>query len=127
MKPIGEGAAATEAPEQNTAAGAPSDPGAVETLGGLPLRTLAQIQEVWRRFPQIRWLKLYGSRALGRQRPGSDIDLAFSSEEDCSAALAAAFEELPTPYLVDVTHWESLRHEGLRDHIARVGLELQRG
>ena len=127
MKPIREGAAAAEAPEQNSAEGAPSDPGAVEPSGGLPPRTLAQIQEVWRRFPQIRWLKLYGSRALGRQRPGSDIDLAFSSEEDCSAELAAAFEELPTPYLVDVTHWESLRHVGLRDHIARAGVELQRG
>jgi len=127
VKPIREGAAAAEAPEQNTSQGAPSDFGAVEPLGGLPPRTLAQIQEVWRRFPQIRWLKLYGSRALGRQRPGSDIDLAFSSEEDCSAELAAAFEELPTPYLVDVTHWESLHHEGLREHIARVGVLLQRG
>ena len=58
---------------------------------------------------------------LGRQRPGSDIDLAFSSVEDCSAELAAAFEELPTPYRVDVTHWESLQHEGLRQHIARFG------
>jgi hypothetical protein len=36
--------------------------------------------------------------------------------------LAAAFEELPTPYLVDVTHWESLRHEGLRQHIDRFGV-----
>lgn len=100
---------------------------ATETLGGLPTRALEQIQAVWRQFPQIRWLKLYGSRALGRQRPGSDIDLAFSSEEDCSAALAAAFDELPTPYLVDVTHWESLRHEGLSGHIARFGVLLQRG
>ena len=105
----------------------PSALEAAETLGGLPTRTLEQIQTVWLRFPQIRWLKLYGSRALGRQRPGSDIDLAFSSEEDCSAELAAAFEELPTPYLVDVTHWETLRHEGLRDHIERMGVELQRG
>lgn len=127
MKPIREGTAAEEAPEQNSTEGTPSDPDAVAPSGGLPPLALAQIQEVWRRFPQIRWLKLYGSRALGRQRPGSDIDLAFSSEGDCSAKLAAAFEELPTPYLVDVTHWESLRHEGLRDHIAQVGVELQRG
>lgn len=83
---------------------------------------------MWKRqFPQIRWLKLYGARSLGRQRPGSDSDLAFSSEQDCSAGLAAAFEELPTPYRVDVTHWESLRHEGLRQHIARVGVLMQRG
>ena len=101
--------------------------GTAQPLGGLPPRTLKQIQSVWRQFPQIRWLKLYGSRALGRHRPGSDIDLAFSSDQDCSAALAAAFDQLPTPYLVDVTHWESLRHEGLRDHIAQLGVELERG
>lgn len=91
-------------------------------LGGLPERTVAEINAVLHRFPEIRWVKLYGSRALGRQRPGSDIDLAFSGPQDCSAALAGALEELPMPSLVDVTHWESLRHEGLRHHIATVGV-----
>jgi hypothetical protein len=43
---------------------------------------------------------------------------------DHSAALAGALEELPTPYLFDVTHWDSLRHEGLRRHIAAVGVPL---
>ena len=93
-------------------------------LGGLPPATLEQIRAVLRRFPSIRWVKLYGSRALGRHRPGSDIDLAFSSPDDCSAALAGAFDELPIPYTVDVTHWESLEHEGLRRHIEGVGVEL---
>jgi hypothetical protein len=51
----------------------PSAVEAAETLGGLPTRPLEQIQGVWRQFPQIRWLKLYASRALGRQRPGSVI------------------------------------------------------
>ena len=91
-------------------------------LGGLPARTLEEITSALRRFPDIRWVKLYGSRAMGRQRPGSDIDLAFSGPIDHSAALAGAFDELPTPYLFDVTHWESLRHEGLRQHIAEVGV-----
>jgi predicted nucleotidyltransferase len=94
----------------------------VPELGGLPARTIEQIDGVLRLFPEIRWVKLYGSRAIGRHRPGSDIDLAFSAPHDCSAALAGALEELPTPYLVDLTHWESLRHEGLRRHIATVGL-----
>jgi len=51
-------------------------------LGGLPTRTQEEISAVLRRFPDIRWVKLYGSRALGRQRPGSDIDLAFSAPID---------------------------------------------
>ena len=93
-------------------------------LGGLPPQTLAQIQAVLVSFPQIHWLKLYGSRAMGNYRPGSDIDLAFSSPIDCTAQLAGAFEELPIPYLVDVTHWESLAHDGLRQHIEQVGLLL---
>ena len=91
-------------------------------LGGLPARTQDEITAVLRRFPDIRWVKLYGSRALGRQRPGSDIDLAFSAPIDHTTSLAGAFDELPTPYLFDVTHWESLRHEGLQRHIAEVGL-----
>jgi predicted nucleotidyltransferase len=91
-------------------------------FGDLPARTLQEIAAVLRRFPDIRWVRLYGSRAMGRHRLGSDIDLAFSSPIDHSAALAAALEELPTPYLFDVTHWESLRHGGLRRHIAEVGV-----
>ena len=99
-----------------------------QKLGGLPASTCEQIGAVLRRFPQIRWVKLYGSRALGRERPGSDIDLAFSAAEDCSAALAGALDDLPIPYTVDVTHWESLHHAGLRQHIATAGvpwLEVQ--
>ena len=98
-----------------------------QALGGLPAATLAQLLAVLRRFPTIRWVKHYGSRAMGRQRPGSDIDLAFSCPDDCSAALAGAFDELPIPYTVDVTHWESLEHEGLRHHIESVGVPLELG
>ena len=97
----------------------------VPVLGGLPPKTLAQIQAVLLAFPQIRWLKLYGSRAMGNYRPGSDIDLAFSSPVDYTAQLAGAFEELPIPYQVDVTHWESLVHDGLRQHIEQVGILLE--
>ncbi len=96
-------------------------------LGGLQPATLAQITAVLRRVPSIRWVKLYGSRAMGRQRTGSDIDLAFSSADDCSAALASAFDELPIPYMVDVTHWESLEHEGLRRQIEGVGVPMEVG
>ena len=89
---------------------------------GLPERTIADIRAcLHEQFPQLHWVKLYGSRAMGRHWRGSDIDLAFSADEDCSAALHDALDQLPTPYLFDVTHQESLRHPGLRDHIERVG------
>jgi len=90
---------------------------------GLPEGSVAEISRCLReQFPQLNWVKLYGSRAMGRQWSGSDIDLAFSADQDCSAALREALDQLPTPYLFDVTHWESLRHQGLREHIQRVGI-----
>jgi predicted nucleotidyltransferase len=67
---------------------------------------------------------VYGSRAKGNYERGSDIDLAFSSPTDCSADLLEALDALPTPYLFDVTHVETLRHEGLKAHIERVGVLL---
>ena len=94
-----------------------------EPQHGLPERTVQAISQcLQQRFPQLHWVKLYGSRAMGRHWHGSDIDLAFSADENCSAALHEALDQLPTPYLFDVTHWESLRHSGLREHIQRVGI-----
>ena len=92
------------------------------TNHGITGRTLAEIRSCLKRFPQIHWLKLYGSRAMGKHWAGSDIDLAYSAGEDCSAALREALDQLPTPYLFDVTHWESLRYAPLREHIERVGI-----
>ena len=95
------------------------------TNHGIPERTVAEIRSCLKSFPQIHWLKLYGSRAMGRHCRGSDIDLAYSADEDCSAALREALDQLPTPYLFDVTHWESLRYAPLREHIERIGIPFQ--
>jgi predicted nucleotidyltransferase len=89
---------------------------------GLSTETLAAIQACLAQYPHITWAKIYGSRAKGNYQRGSDIDLAFSSPTDCSAELLTALDDLPTPYLFDVTHYESLKHEGLKEHIARVGV-----
>lgn len=88
---------------------------------GLSEQTLAAINACLQQYPEIVWAKIYGSRAKGNHERGSDIDLAFSSPTDISAELLGALDDLPTPYLFDVTHYESLKHEGLREHIDRVG------
>jgi predicted nucleotidyltransferase len=89
---------------------------------GLDEKTLATITACLRQFPEIAWAKVYGSRAKGNYERGSDIDLAFSSPTDCSAELLEALDALPTPYLFDVSHVETLPHEGLQAHIERVGV-----
>lgn len=95
---------------------------------GLSERTLAAIDACLQQYPEIAWAKIYGSRAKGDYERGSDIDLAFSSPIDCSANLLEALDNLPTPYMFDVTHYESLKHQGLKEHIDRVGVVIyQRG
>jgi len=66
---------------------------------------------------------LFGSRAMGRERPGSDIDLcvdaAHLSHRD-RLRLMAAIDNLLLPWTVDL----ALRHElppDLLSHVQRVG------
>lgn len=91
---------------------------------GLNERTLATINGCLQTFPQLVWVKIYGSRAKGNFQRGSDIDLAFSSPVNYSAELHEALDALPTPYLFDVTHYETLKHDGLKSHIDRVGVVI---
>ncbi len=91
---------------------------------GLNEQTLAAITACLQHYPEIIWAKIYGSRAKGNYERGSDIDVAFSSSLDCSADLLDALDSLPTPYLFDVTHVETLKHQGLKAHIDGVGVMI---
>ncbi len=91
---------------------------------GLDEKTLAAIEDSLRHYPDIKWVKIYGSRAKGNEWRGSDIDLAFSCTINYSANLLEALDNLSTPYLFDVTHYESLKSESLRAHIDRVGVVI---
>lgn len=95
--------------------------GISETSFLLLLRTFEQ-------YPQVEEVILFGSRAKGNYRKGSDIDLAIKGEQ-CSASLALQLqsymnEELPIPYMVDVVAYHSLNHQELKGHIDRVGVSL---
>ncbi len=91
---------------------------------GLSNETLAKITACIAQYPNITWVKIYGSRAKGNYRSGSDIDLAFSSATDYSAQLLEALDALSTPYLFDVTHYNGLTHNDLKSHIDRVGVQI---
>ena len=91
---------------------------------GLPEKTVHEIRDCLAQYPSIQWVKIYGSRAKGNYAHGSDIDLAFSGATDLSAALLSALDALPTPYLFDVTHYDTLQHAALKAHIDRVGILL---
>jgi predicted nucleotidyltransferase len=66
---------------------------------------------------------IYGSRAMGKESKGSDIDFAIvtSSQDDLSGQVKLDLEELPTPYIFDVCDLKYLTNPSLYDHIKRVG------
>jgi predicted nucleotidyltransferase len=80
-------------------------------------------QDYFNAHPQIIKVFLYGSRAMDRASPGSDVDLAIitNSEYDISGQIKIDLEELPTPYLFDVIDYQRITYEPLREHIDRVG------
>lgn len=91
-------------------------------MTGLNTQTLELIKSCFEQYPNIVWVKIYGSRAKGDYKRGSDIDLAFSSPVNDAAKLLGALDNLPLPYLFDVTHYESLQNQALKEHIDRVGI-----
>lgn len=92
---------------------------------GLDDAVVARIQAVLASHPKIEQAILYGSRAKGNYRPGSDIDLtligAQLSIED-QAAIAADLDDLLLPYTIDLSILARLTHAALHDHIKRVGI-----
>jgi predicted nucleotidyltransferase len=94
---------------------------------GLPESALAAIQQVLATHPEVEQAILYGSRALGRQRPSSDIDLTLIGADLSAATLAridADLDDLLLPWVIDLSCHASLRHPALLDHIERVGVVL---
>jgi predicted nucleotidyltransferase len=96
---------------------------------GLPPETVTRLQGVFAAFPEIEEAVLYGSRAKGNYKPGSDIDLALKGEDLTFwdiGKIADAVDDLLLPYELDLLHYDTLEHAKLREHIDRVGVSFYR-
>lgn len=94
---------------------------------GLPDRTLKGLRTVFRRYPQIDEVLIYGSRAKGNYRPGSDIDLTLKGadlKESILSRVLVDLDDLNPPYLMDVSLYDAIESVDLRDHIDRIGQTL---
>ena len=94
---------------------------------GLNQKTINQLNNVFQKYPEIKKVKIYGSRAVGSYRKGSDIDLVIFSEpkkEDLSSRLSWELDELPTPYLFDVVNYDTLNKKPLQKEIDQHGVIL---
>lgn len=92
---------------------------------GLDDHTVAQICAVFARFPEVERAVLYGSRAKGNYKPGSDIDLTLvgaAVTPALCATIADTLDDLLLPYSLDLSVFADLHHPDLQAHIERVGV-----
>jgi predicted nucleotidyltransferase len=76
------------------------------------------------RFPTVDKAVLYGSRAKGNYKSGSDIDLVLYGTEltvDLRWQIMDALDDLLLPYSIDLSIFAQLDHVELKKHIERVG------
>lgn len=91
---------------------------------GLSERTINELLEYFKSKPEIEKVMVYGSRAKGNFRNGSDIDFAVWTKDKSAYELRieAELDDLETPYMFDVTDYKNLTHEGMKNSIDRDGM-----
>jgi uncharacterized protein len=92
---------------------------------GLPDTAIHAIRQIFRIHLQVDRAILYGSRAKGTFRNGSDIDITLTGEDLALATLLQIFHELDDlslPYTIDLSIHRHITDPGLLDHIRRVGI-----
>jgi predicted nucleotidyltransferase len=91
---------------------------------GLKDETVEAIHNVFAKYPEVDAAILYGSRAKGNFKPGSDIDLTLKGESlnlKLLNKISLEIDDLLLPYNVDLSIYHQIDNPELIDHIERVG------
>lgn len=93
---------------------------------GLSEEEAVQIRGFISRHSEIEMAKIFGSRATGKYRPGSDVDIViYGPGVDHDMALELKFdleEESYLPYFFDVISYNDIRVPSLKHHIDDHGI-----
>lgn len=94
---------------------------------GLSDNDLARIVDVLAMNGRVEQAILFGSRAKGTHKPGSDVDIALKGAGltlNDLLTLSVALDELWIPLRVDLLLYNRIDEPALLDHIDRVGKNL---
>ena len=93
---------------------------------GLPQSVIQRINAVLSRYPQVDKAILYGSRAKGNHKNGSDIDLTLYGGTDLSLnviyRILDDLDELLLPYTIELSIFKDISDRDVIEHIQRVGV-----
>lgn len=92
---------------------------------GLRENVLEDIINIFAKHSKVEKVLLYGSRAKGNYKRGSDIDLTLVGKninmQDINR-IYLELDELYLPYSFDLSVFEKIENKALIDHINRVGI-----
>ncbi len=93
---------------------------------GLHLSVIENICAVFARYPQVEKVLLYGSRAKGNYKNGSDIDLVICDNGEMTlrhvSKILDDIDQILLPYMFDVSLLKQIDDPDVLDHIRRVGV-----
>jgi predicted nucleotidyltransferase len=88
--------------------------------------TIQKICAVFARYPQVEKAVLYGSRAKGSYKNGSDIDLTLHGADDLTLRvlyrIMEEIDDLLLPYTIDLSIFRHINDPDMVEHIERVGI-----
>jgi predicted nucleotidyltransferase len=93
---------------------------------GLTESTIQKISAVFTHYPQVEKAVLYGSRAKGNFKNGSDIDLTLCGGVDLTMdilyKIIAEMDDLLLPYTIDLSIFNDISDTDVIEQIQRVGI-----
>lgn len=90
---------------------------------GLSERDMNTITGIFQQFPEVQEVHIFGSRAMGNFKFGSDIDMAVVNPvgPKIMRAMAGYFSDSSLPYFVDLVNLNNISNTEFIDHIKRNG------
>lgn len=91
---------------------------------GLEKEEIEQIKSALASIPEVSTIILFGSRAMGNHKKGSDVDLALKGNLNLDSITKAQYllnETLDLPYFFDIIHYDTLKNNALITHIDTYG------
>lgn len=87
---------------------------------------LSIIVQIISTFPEIKRAVIFGSRAKGNYKAGSDVDIAiWAINNDAILRLSGILnDETLLPYKFDLLNYDTINNKKLKEHIDRVGIEI---
>ena len=95
---------------------------------GLNEQDVEYIRKFILEFESIQEVIIFGSRAMGNFREGSDVDIAIKGKdtrlEEIQSISYYLNEELSAPYYFDIIHYDMIQNISLKKHIDAEGRQI---